>query len=190
MSMQKIVYLLTFCLVTYPSYGMDQTHALETPRLILREFNQDDLAVLIVLRSDASFMSFSHQSTPEQTQEFLEKNLTSYRADGSGKRAVIDKVTGKIIGYCGPCRVKIDGEPKIEVGYRLAQETWGKGFGTEAAAAARDYAFDCLGAKEVISCVDPENKPSIRVAEKLGMLPWKDTLFMGSLCRVYRMEKP
>ena len=58
--------------------------------------------------------------------------------------------------------------PGAEVGWSLTRDTWGKGYATEGAAAAIDWAFDNLGWPEVTHCIDPANTPSIRVAERLG----------------------
>ena len=56
-----------------------------------------------------------------------------------------------------------------ELGWRLARSAWGRGLATEAAAAARDDAFERLGLPELISIIHPENERSKRVAVKLGM---------------------
>jgi len=59
--------------------------------------------------------------------------------------------------------------PAVEVGWRLARSTWGRGLATEGARASLAHAFGPLALKSVISIIDPDNERSIRVAEKLGM---------------------
>ena len=75
-----------------------------------------------------------------------------------------------MIGYCGLFYfLDIHGQPEIELGYRLRRAAWGQGYATEAARLVRDYAFHTLHIKRLIALIDPDNVPSIRVAEKIGM---------------------
>lgn len=85
--------------------------------------------------------------------------------------AVILRELHAPIGYCGLFRFDdINGQPEIELGYRLAKQFWGRGIATEVATAVRDMACDELGIKRLISLIYPDNLRSIRVATKLGMV--------------------
>ena len=125
------------------------------------------------------------------TTIFLEKTaIESYKEDGFGKWAVIDKDTNTLIGLCGLHNVDIGtNEIKTELGYRLAKDFWGKGLGTQAARAVRDYAFTTLKLNEIVSCIEKENLASIRVAEKVDMKFWKDGSLFGLPCKIYRITK-
>jgi RimJ/RimL family protein N-acetyltransferase len=79
---------------------------------------------------------------------------------------VIEKASGRWIGRVGPWRP--EGWPGAEVGWGFDRSAWGKGYATESAAATIDWAFDRLGWGDVIHCIDPDNAPSARVAERLG----------------------
>jgi RimJ/RimL family protein N-acetyltransferase len=70
------------------------------------------------------------------------------------------------VGRLGPWMP--EGWPGPEVGYGIVRSRWGRGYATEGAAAAVDWAFEVLGWAEVIHCIDPANAASIRVAERLG----------------------
>jgi len=59
--------------------------------------------------------------------------------------------------------------PAVEVGWRLARPSWGRGLATEGAQAALNHAFGPLELHSVVSLIDPGNDRSIRVAHKLGM---------------------
>lgn len=61
-----------------------------------------------------------------------------------------------------------EGWPGLEVGWTLGKPYWGKGYATEAAAAAIRYAFLTQPVDRIISCIDPENLPSREVAKRLG----------------------
>ena len=69
--------------------------------------------------------------------------------------SVIEKATGRWVGRLGPWYP--EGWPDHEVGWGIAREHWGKGYASEGAAAAMDYAFDVLGWTEVIHCIDEQN---------------------------------
>ncbi len=66
----------------------------------------------------------------------------------------------------------------------------GRGLATEAAKVTRDRAFDKLELNNIVSIIQPDNIPSIRVAEKIGMKYELDSIFMGLSVRIYRILKP
>ena len=73
----------------------------------------------------------------------------------------------------------VNGQPEVEIGYRLTRTMWGNGYGTEAACVVRDYAFESLALKRLIAMIDPDNFSSIRVAEKLGMHYEREIMLEG-----------
>lgn len=90
----------------------------------------------------------------------------SWQLQGFAMFSVIERESGRWLGRIGPW-MPADW-PGTEVGWGLSQAGQGKGYAVEAAAAAIDWAFHTLGWSEVIHCIDPENVPSQRVAERLG----------------------
>ena len=80
--------------------------------------------------------------------------------------SVIERATGRWVGRIGPWQP--EGWPGTEIGWGLAREAWGKGYATEAATAAADWAVDTLGWLDIIHVIAPENTASIAVATKLG----------------------
>lgn len=85
---------------------------------------------------------------------------------GYAQFSVIEKSSGKWIGRAGPWQP--EGWPGPEVAYTLSRPYWGKGYAVEAATSAIDWAFDHLGWAEIIHCIDPENRKSQQVAQRLG----------------------
>ena len=71
----------------------------------------------------------------------------------------------------------------------VARRFWGQGYATEAAAACRDHALGELGRDRVISLIDPQNTPSIRVAEKIGERYERDVEIMVGPVGLYSLEK-
>ena len=120
-----------------------------------------------------------------QTREWVENWLRMcleryYKTWGFGPYAVVKKHSHQVIGYCGLFLFpNVGGQPEVEIGYRLARSAWGQGYATEAALAVRDLAFTALGIKRLIAMIDPSNRASIRVAEKIGMYYEKEVMFEG-----------
>lgn len=90
----------------------------------------------------------------------------AWLVQGFAMFSVIEKSSGLWLGQVGPW--KPEGWPGNEVGYSFHPDAWGRGYATEAAVAAVDWAFANLGWDEVIHCIDPDNRASIRLAERLG----------------------
>jgi ribosomal-protein-alanine N-acetyltransferase len=161
---------------------------LETQRLILRPFCEDDLDRLAELMANRDFMRFSlGVFSREKTEAFLEKILSWDRNDQPSQFAVIDPATGNLIGYCGFFHQQVDGADEIEIGYRLHPDYWNQGLATEAAQAVRDHGFRDLRLARLISLIHPENTPSLRVAEKVGMKLEKQTVFRGFPTNVFAL---
>lgn len=123
--------------------------------------------------------------------DFFEKRILNHYAEhGFGLFAVILKHDQSFIGFVGLINQTIDGESKIELGYRLFPRYWGKGLATEAAEAVCQFAFDEVGAEEVISIIDPQNLRSLEVAKRVQMSFWKDSIFHNIPVKIYALKRP
>lgn len=162
----------------------------ETPRLRLRHFTRDDVQDMTQVMGDPEVMKYSLKGSlsVEQTHDFLEDVITTYARKGYGLWALEEKSSRRVIGYCGYYFPTIDGQDVIELGYRLARTSWGKGLATEAAVAVVQHAFDVLNLSRLISLIEPENCGSIRVAEKCGLTYRKTTDFHGVAVSIYAIE--
>ena len=119
-------------------------------------------------------------SAREQTERFLfDRVIAPARAGLPSQFALILREENRLIGYCGFFRQIVDGVNEIEIGYRLHPDYWNRGLATEAARAVRDYAFEVMKLKRVISLIHPDNHASRRVTEKNGMTLEKETTFRG-----------
>jgi ribosomal-protein-alanine N-acetyltransferase len=164
--------------------------ALQTARLNLRPFSEDDLDDLSALMANADFMRFSlGLFSREQTAGFLEKVRKRDREGLPSQFALISRSAKKLIGYCGFFLQTVDEVTEMEIAYRLDPTYWGQGLATEAARAVRDHAFDDLRLSHVISLVHPENIASRRVAEKNGMISEKETIFRGFPAVVFGISR-
>lgn len=163
---------------------------LETPRLILRPFREEDLDLLVPLMANTGFMRFSlGVFSREQTAAFLDKVIGWERRGLPSQFAVIHRDENRLIGYCGFFHQQVDGADEIEIGYRLHPDYWNQGLATEAAQAVRDHGFADLKLSRVISLIHPDNLPSRRVAEKNGMKLEKETVFRGFPTLVFAIRR-
>jgi len=140
---------------------------LETERLILRSFREEDVDVMARLFANPDFLRFSLGVFTErkQTVAFIEKVAGWDRAGIPSQFAVVPRDEEAIVGYCGFFqRAEVPGE--VEIKYRLHPDYWSHGLITEAARAVRDHAFADLKLPRLISLIHPENIPSRCVAEK------------------------
>ena len=87
--------------------------------------------------------------------------------------------TGEPIGRGGFMTWDVDGVELVEIGWLVARAHQDSGYATEAGEALRDHGFQVLGREELISVIQPANRASIRVAEKLGGVYWRDWVTPG-----------
>jgi RimJ/RimL family protein N-acetyltransferase len=143
---------------------------LETERLLLREFDEGDVAAFYRLGSDPAVTRYDDTKLKdhEHALEIMRAYpLADYRKYGYGRWACVWRPTGEVIGFAG--LKYLDDRGEVDIGYRLLSDYWGRGLATEASRAALDYGFTRLGLKEIIGLVVPENVASVRVLEKLGL---------------------
>ena len=140
---------------------------LRTERLILRPVAMEDFPRWAEMMADPEAARFLGGAQPAATawRGFMTM-AGAWSLTGVSMFSVIDRETGLWLGRIGPWRPH--GWPGNEVGWGLHPDAQGRGYGVEAATAALDYAFDVLGWDDVIHCIDPDNTPSQRLAERLG----------------------
>ncbi|MFH8487726.1 GNAT family N-acetyltransferase [Streptomyces longisporoflavus] len=148
---------------------------LETERLALRRFTADDADLLIELDSDPAVMRYlsgGEPTAPEVIRErHLPKILDGYEKWGGdlGLFAAHEKEDGTFIGWF-ILRPEQEGPlDEVELGYRLRQAAWGKGYATEGSRALLRKAFTELGVRMVWAETMSVNQGSRNVMEKLQM---------------------
>jgi len=145
--------------------------AIETPRLRMRRYRSDDFELMHRVMSDERVMRhYVAPFTREQSQRALFSALDSYERFGYSLLAIEKKAGGEFIGHAGLLHWDdVDGRDDVEVAYMLLPAFWGFGYATEAAHAAKSWAFEYLAPDRVVSFIVAENEPSIKVAERNGM---------------------
>jgi RimJ/RimL family protein N-acetyltransferase len=151
---------------------------LQTDRLILRSFTQSDLEPFAEIVSDPEVMRFATYSgetmTRAQAWNWLCLMLGHWHMRGFGIWAVEKKNTNTLIGRIG--LQYLDWFEDVELVWMLSRATWGKGFALEGMLAVIKYAFGTLELPRVTAVIHPENTPSLRLAEKMGMSYQRDLI--------------
>jgi len=163
---------------------------LETPRLILREFEPSDGPLAYALNLDPDVIRYTGDvpfASEEEATEFL-RNYPDYLKNGFGRWAVIRKADMEFLGWCGLKRLPDD---TVDIGYRFFKKYWNMGYASESAQACMGYGFNVLALPEIIGRVSRHNGASVRVLEKLGLQFWKEETCEGiEDSRLYRLANP
>ncbi|HAT9718708.1 TPA: GNAT family N-acetyltransferase [Legionella pneumophila subsp. pneumophila] len=145
---------------------------LETERIFLRTFQEEDVESLIAINQDPKVMQFFPSiPTREETIAFIDRIISHQEEKNFSLYVAEIKKTGEMIGFVGLFTATFVAHftPAIEIGWRISSKHWNQGYATEAAKAVLDYAFKTLDLDEVVSFTSTLNKPSIRVMQKIGL---------------------
>lgn len=143
----------------------------ETERLLIRKLTRTDLPALVPLFGCLDVMRFSTTGplAAPQVAQMVDQILASYQESPLGLWGVVEKTEQRLIGLCG-FQQREAGKPHVwELAYRFLADFWGQGFGTEAAMACRDFAVRQPSVQQIIAVIEPANRASLRVAEKIGL---------------------
>lgn len=140
----------------------------DTARLRFREMTDADLdEVEAVLSAPDPARPDRRQRTRADAEHWVAWNQRNYAEHGFGLW-VLETHDGQFVGDCGLTIQDVEGEPMVEVGYHVHLALRGQGLATEAAAAVRETAREG-GVRHLVAIIRPENLPSQRVAEKIGL---------------------
>ncbi len=149
-----------------------ETIYIETERLILRSWKEADKALFAEINSNANVMKyFPAPLSTEESDAFAERIKTEFEETGQGLYAVEIKETGEFIGYVGFHHFTFDMpfSPNWEIGWRISNKFWHKGYATEAAMACIAYAREKKFCKKLYSFTAVPNIPSENVMKQIGM---------------------
>jgi RimJ/RimL family protein N-acetyltransferase len=167
---------------------------IETPRLRLRRYREDEVELVHSLMSDPLVMRYYPRTYGvDECRAMLDRMLVSYRERGYSMFAVEAKTDGEFLGQVGLLHWDdVDAREDVEVAYLLRPQFWGMGYATEAARACRDWAFANLGFDRVVSLIDVNNEPSIAVARRNGMTRLRrlESNRLGRPIYVYAISRP
>ncbi len=169
-------------------------------RLGFRAWKPQDLLPMTALNMDEKVMEFFPSTVGEaHTQGFLNRMKIQLKEFGYCYFAVDRLDSQTFIGFIGMSNQAYEAyfTPCVDIGWRLAQKHWGKGFATEGAKACLKYAFETLKLKKIYSVATKRNVNSIKVMQKIGMqydgeFAHPKMLDLPTLkdCSVYRIDAP
>ena len=145
---------------------------IETSRLILRDWKEEDIPLFALMNADPHVMEYFLQPlTPEESLNFYHRIQKEFQTCGFGLYAVERKEDHAFMGYTGLHQITFDVDfaPGIEIGWRLAHEYWGHGYAPEAATACLEYTRKQPDITELYSFTSLPNLRSERVMQKIGM---------------------
>ena len=148
---------------------------LETNRLLMRQFRASDNEAMFAMDSNPNvhqYLGNEPVTTIEQCDQYIKAIQKQYQQNGIGRFVVQIKDTQEIIGWAG---LKFITEPEnnhvnfYDIGYRMAEAYWGKGYGYEVAKAWLEYAFNEMKISVLYASAHTENKGSNKILQKIGM---------------------
>jgi ribosomal-protein-alanine N-acetyltransferase len=165
--------------------------ALQTERLVLRPFREEDLDDLAALYGDPLVMRFlgeGRAKTREQTRELLRRAIEHWRRHGFGIWALLDRQDDRFVGRAGVAHLHDLGD--AELSYTLARRCWGRGLATEAVREVLRHALAVLRLPRVLGVAQVDNIASQQVMRKVGMTlrgPYRDD---GKPALLYAIDNP
>lgn len=151
---------------------MSPPPTLTTERLILRPWRPDDRVPFAALNADPRVMEYlGGPLTAAQSDAFAARIEAGFATHGFGLWAAGVKGGAPFIGYVGLAVPAFEAHftPCVEVGWRLAAESWGHGYASEAARAALAWGFEVRELPEIVSFTTEANRRSRQVMERIGM---------------------
>ena len=153
---------------------MRDDFAIETPRLRLRDWREEDIGEFVRQTNTETVMRWLGGVQPDaELAESTRKRSARWQKERGFTFWVVErKSDNALLGFCGIKLADQPGTPiegMYEVGWRLREDAWGQGYAREAATASLDHAFEVLGADRVVAITFTENQASWGLMERLGM---------------------
>jgi RimJ/RimL family protein N-acetyltransferase len=164
---------------------------IETPRLLLRGWQAEDVAPYAALLADPETARFvTRRGLPCGRAEAWAETaflIGHWQLRGFGLFVIEARATGAFLGRAGP--LQPEGWPGIEIAWALTPEARGQGYATEAAAASAAWTFRTFGPDHLVSLIHPDNGDSQRVAVRLGECRTEDSFApFGEACDIWRLD--
>jgi RimJ/RimL family protein N-acetyltransferase len=160
-----------------------------TPRLIIEHLRPEHIEPLCDIWYDPAITQFmGGPRVREKVRQSLQEELAV--PETYTLWPVVEKVGGAVVGHCGLLEKEQDGRKDIELVYVIASGRQRRGYGLEAAQAIADYGFRRMNLGRLIALIEPENRPSQRLAKKLGFTAGPKVVRPGGGHRIiYALER-
>lgn len=167
---------------------------LQTPRLVLRSWTRGDVSRFAEVTNTPAVMRWLGGLLDEDRLEQLFEAMSACEAKHGHcfwlveRKADDGHLSGELLGFCGLKRGNAPDSTfpgEFEIGWRLREDAWGRGYAKEAAIASLDAGFNRFGAEQIVAITVIENTASWGLMERLGMRRRKDLDYLDS-----RFEPP
>jgi RimJ/RimL family protein N-acetyltransferase len=166
---------------------------IETERLVFRKYDMNDLDFFMTMTSNPEVMKFIGSGqiwTEQESKQRLERFISRYdNEDGTGLMLAFRKEDQIPIGHAGLVLQNVEEKVETEVGYWISHKFWKQGYAVESAMGWRDYGFNMLGRRRLISIIQHANQSSIHVAIKNGMKYERDVIFNDKNVALFSIER-
>ncbi len=163
----------------------------QTPRLILRQITLEDARLILQLNSNPEVVKYLHEPTLQSladAESVISNIILPQYKNNLGRWAIINKTDNNFMGWCGlKYRPELE---EIDLGYRLMQACWDKGYATEAAEHTLNHGFNTLNLPLITGRAHIENRASIKVLEKIGMQFISEGIVDDSPIKTYTKLNP
>jgi len=159
---------------------------IDSERLHLRGHTPEDFEAFAAMWADPAVVRYisGKPSTREESWSRLLRYVGHWALMGYGFWLIEERGTGRLVGETGYADFKRDVEPSLagmpEIGWAIAPWAHGKGYGSEAVRAAVKWGDGYFGARSTACMIDPQNTPSLRIAEKCGYKEFARTTYKGA----------
>ena len=169
---------------------------LKTERLTLRPLQLPDAEAMFVLDSNPNvhlYLGNNPVKTVSECDDIIKNIQNQYVQNGIGRFAVVITETNESIGWAG---LKFITKPEnnhadfYDIGYRLQEQHWRKGYALEAAFAWRDHAFQVMNIPVIYASAHIENTGSNAILQKIGMEYISEFLYEDLPCNWYQLQNP
>lgn len=161
-----------------------------TDRLRLEPIDVRHADDLFALYQDPAVAEWYGRWTRDQVRQEVAGIADGWLVDGVHKWMAYERVTGESVGRGGLSRKHVDGRERLELGWVLHRRFWGQGYATEMGRAGLAFAFDELGADEVVSFTEVHNHRSRAVMERLGFRYSKNITVNDQPFALYLLKPP
>ena len=168
---------------------------IETKRLILRSITEADTLDFYELDSNPEvhlFLGNEPVVKIEESHSMINKILQQYNTHGVGRLAIIEKSTNHFVGWSG---LKYEKDYRTQFNYydlgsRIKEQYWGKGYATEAAISSLEYGFKTLKLAEIGAVANINNNASNVILKKIGMHLTSTFEYNTEVLNWYIMKNP
>lgn len=146
---------------------------IQTERLQLRAPVGEDASAVFAIHGDPDTNRYNPHGPMKSRKEAVDRLIgwqRDWAHDGYGYWSIMDPSSQEIIGFGGIRRMQLSGRDVLNLYYRISPKSWGYGYATEVASKAIELARKHLPAFPVVARISPVNTPSIKVAERVGMV--------------------